>query len=220
MNGFTPAQVKAIAGWTEQRDALLRDIGLLSPELEAKQKASIEAGQNLAALHVQIGEAKGRLSEIQALEERHKTSVSIEVSELEARKSRLEAECIAQEDELNASKREQGIVISATAALAHGNDTMKDQATIVEKVVGQVIETSKNAISDIKTKTDEVRAVALEVIDKGNENVKQTNIVLEKMPKFIFNLQRPIPVRRTYPPGHPNAPVSAPEIPIEAVQVN
>jgi len=205
MNGFTPAQVKAIQGWTEQRDSLLRDIGLLSPELEAKQNASVEAGQNLAALHIQIGEAKGRLAELTALEDRHRTSVAIDVAELDARKSRLEAECQSKEDESKTWDARKVEHTSAIETLVLAHDKMSDQATIVEQVVGQVIEVSKNAVSDIKTSMAEIRTIATEVIEKGNANVTQTNIVLEKLPKYIFELQRPIPIRRTYPAGHPNA---------------
>ncbi len=198
MNGFTPAQVQAIKGWTEQRDALLRDIGLLSPELEAKQKATVEAGQNLAALHVQIGEAEGRLSVLIALEDRHRTSVAIDVSELDARKSRLEAECKAKEDESKAWDARQVGHISAIDALVLAHDKMSDQATIVDQVVGRVIETSKNAVSEMKTTMGEIRTVATEVIEKGNANIAQTNIVLEKLPRYVFELQRPIPIRRAY----------------------
>jgi outer membrane lipoprotein-sorting protein len=44
----------------------------------------------------------------------------------------------------------------------------------------------------------EVQIVVTQVIEKGNENVKQTGIVLEKLPRYIFELQKPIRIRRAY----------------------
>ena len=80
---------------------------------------------------------------------------------------------------------------------------MADQAAIVDKVVGQVIQVSQDHIVKAHEAMADVAAIHTSVIEKANENLKQTGIVLEKMPKFIFDMQRPIPVRRTYPVGHP-----------------
>lgn len=202
---FTPAQVAAIKGWTEQRDALLADIRVASIELDEKQKASTEAGQNLAALHVSIGEANGRIAELMAFEERTRTSLPLDIIELEARKTRLESECAALDARGDAAHTEYALISGATSILMLANDTMKDQAAIVKSVTGDIIELSKTHLGDAKTIMLEVSAIANKVIDRGNENVKQAGIVIEKMPKIIFDMQRPIPVRRTYPPGHPHA---------------
>lgn len=208
MNGFTPAQVKALQTWTEQRDALLRDLGVYSAELETTKAADTAAGLALADKHRQIAEAEGRLSVLDRLEETKKNSVSIEVAELEARKSRLETECAAQEGEMNASKREQGVVLGSTTALIAANKMMGDQAQIVKSVVSDLIETSKLALSDTKGIMADIKTISDQVIEKSTANIGQTNIILEKLPKYVFELQRPIPIRRKYPEGHPNAPVT------------
>jgi len=75
---------------------------------------------------------------------------------------------------------------------------MADQAKIVNQVVGEIIETSTLHTNEMKTIMGDIKFIATEVIEKGNENVKQTNIVLEKLPRYIFELQKPIPIRRTY----------------------
>jgi chromosome segregation ATPase len=203
MNGLTPQQQKVIQTWTEERDNLLREIGNYTTELNTLKESTKAQADAFSDLQQSIAEANGRIAELSALEERMRTSLSTDVAELTARKSRLEAECIAKEDELNGSKREQGVVLGATTALIAANSTMKDQAAIVDSVVGQLIETSEKAISDVKVSMAEILAVTTEVIDKGNENISQTGIILEKLPRYIFELQKPIPVRRTYaaPPG-------------------
>ena len=203
MDNLTPAQRKVIQTWTEERDKLLRDIGLYSSELEEKKKLNADAGLAFADLEKSIAEAKGRLAEINALEERMRISLSTDVAELTARKSRLEAECVSKEAELKTWDARKAETVASIESLVLAHDRMSDQATIVDQVVGKVIETSKIAVSDMKTTMAEIHAIATTVIEKSNENISQANIVIDKMPKIIFDMQRPIPVRRTYPIGHP-----------------
>lgn len=198
MNNVTQAQTKVIETWTEKRDSLLREIGILETEYATKRKDLTEAGTNLDSLHRSIAEAKGRLAELTALEERHKTSVSLEVAELEARKSRLQGECLAEENKIKKAAEQQTQIGNSITILSQAHDKMADQAAIVNRVVGEIIETSVNHVSETKKNMSEIRSVTLEVIEKGNENVKQTGIVLDKLPRYIFELQKPIPIRRAY----------------------
>lgn len=201
MNTFTPAQQKAIQSWTEQRDGLLREIGNYSSELDVLKASTKSEGLALADLHRSISQARGRLEELAALEERHRGSVSTDVYELEVRKSRLEGECLLLEEQKKGASEQYSILTTAIAELQSAHDTMKDQASIVNRVTGELIQTSQAHISESKTMMSEIRTVFGAVIDKGNENVKQTGIILEKLPKYIFELQRPIPVRRRFANG-------------------
>lgn len=196
MNGITPAQIKVIETWTEQRDTLLREIGVYQTQYNDLKKSTTDAGSALAELHRQISESRGRLAELEALEERWRTSLSSDIAELEVRKSRLEGEVAVEEDKLKASKEKHVIVISSIDALSSAHDKMSDQAAIVNKVVGEVIETTQTHFSEVRGIFAEVKAISDEVITKGNENIKQTGIILDKLPRYIFELQRPIPVRR------------------------
>ncbi len=208
MPQHTPAQIKAIQAWTEERDSLLRDIGIYSVELEALKKDTKGEGLALADLHRSISEARGRLAELDALEARYRNSLSTDIATLEVRKSRLEGECVLLEEKLKGGNEKYEIVTAATAVLEAAHDVMKDQSAIVNRVVGEIITTSQTHTSEMGTIMAEIRTIATEVIEKGNTNVAQTNIILEKLPKYIFELQKPIPVRRTYPAGHPNAGIS------------
>lgn len=198
MNQFTPAQVKAIETWTEKRDALLREIGVYESRLQVVKKDCIDSGLSLEDIHKQIAEARGRLAELDALEERHKNSISVVVSELEVRKTRLETECTAMEKRLKDGAESEAQISTSIKVLSEAHDKMSDQAKIVNKVVGEIIETSQTHTAEMNTIMANIRTVSTEVITKSNENVKQTNIILEKLPRYIFELQKPIPVRRAY----------------------
>lgn len=205
MNNLTPAQLKVIQAWTEERDALRTEIGTLTIDRDSLSESVKAEAASLTDIQNRIAEMRGRIAELDALEERRRTSVATDVAELEARKSRLEGECAAKESELRILDEHKADKVSSIETLSLVHDKMSDQAKIVDEVVGQVIATSQEAVSGMKITMAEIETVALNVIAKSNENLTQTNIVLEKMPKFIFDMQRPIPVRRTYPAGHPNA---------------
>lgn len=198
MNNFTPVQQKAIQSWADQRDKLLKEIGVYATERDSRKREANDEALRLADLHISIAEARGRIAELNALEERIRTSVSTDVSELEVRKSRLEAECVEKEKELEAASEEHRLIVSNTFDLMSAHDVMKDQAQIIRSTVGDIISMGTAYLSDSKERMTEIRTIATEVIEKGNENVKQTNIVLEKLPRYVFELQRPIPVRRAY----------------------
>lgn len=198
MNNLTAAQLKVIQTWTEQRDLLLREIGQYTTELEALQKSGKEAGLNLADIHNGIAEARGRIAELAALEERVRGSVPNDIAELEVRKSRLQSECAALDERMRAGSEKYVIVMTAVSELQSAHDIMKDQAAIVNRVVGEIIQTSQLHTSDMKTIMSEIKTISDQVIEKGNANIAQAGIILEKLPKYIFELQRPIPVRRVY----------------------
>jgi chromosome segregation ATPase len=200
----TPQQAKAIQTWAEQRDGLLREIGVRTTELNDLRAQGVQAGAALKDLHEQIAEARGRLAELDALEERRRTSVAVDVAELEIRKSRLEVECAAMEASLAEARAARDATAEAAADLAAAHGVIKDQTQLAKDLVSGIIESGKLHLSDAKVLMSDIRTVAAEVIEKGTENVRQTSIVLEKLPRYIFELQKPIPVRRAYrvPRGH------------------
>lgn len=198
MNQFTPTQEKVIETWTEKRDNLLREIGILETRKAELSGENTQAGLNLDEFNRSIAEVRGRLAELDALEERKKDSLSIEVAELEARKSRLEGECTEKDKAIEVATREEKRISDSITLLSDAHGKMADQASIVNRVVGEMIQTTQAHVLETKTVMNEIRTVASEIIEKGNENVKQTGIILEKLPRYIFELQKPIPLRRTF----------------------
>ena len=198
MTDLTHAQAETMQTWAQERDTLLGEISILASQKEALGVELVTAGLNLDELSKTIELSKGRIKELEALEERTRGSLSVDIAELQVRKSRLEGECLAKEldsDRLSIMNDEKKLAIDM---LSSALNIMKDQAKVVNDVAGQIIETSKTHLSDVKVIADEIKTVTSEVIKKANENVEQTNIVLEKLPRYVFELQKPIPIRRAY----------------------
>lgn len=204
MNQYTPAQLNAIRTWTEERDSLRTEIGALTTDRDGIAQSNREGAEALTDLNNRIAEARGRLAELETSEDRRRNSVANDVAELEARKSRLEGECTAKEDALKVLDSRQEEKVSNIETLSAAHDRMSDQSAIVDQVVGQVIEKSTGHISHMTEKVREMDEAVSGVITKSKENIEQANIVIPKMARFVFDSQRPVPVRRTYPVGHPH----------------
>lgn len=206
MNQLTTAQLKVIQTWTEQRDALLREIGIYTTQLDGLQNSTKEAAASLTDIQHQISECRGHIETLLALEERMRGSVPNDIAELEVRKTRLQGECTELDIRIAAGMHQYGVITTAVANLESAHKTMEDQAAIVGRVVGEIIQTSQVHTSEMKTIMENVRTVAVQVIEKSDKNIAQADIVLNKLTMHIIDRQRPIPVRRTYPIGHPHAP--------------
>lgn len=205
MKNYTPQQVQSIQGWTEERDGLLRDIGNYSTQLQETIKSTKQAAINKADIDIQVAEARGRLSEIETHETYRRTSLPNDIAELEIRKSRLEEECLALSNKKAEKEREYETVCNATKDIIAAHDTMKDQSGIVDRVVGEIIQTSEKHTSEMKTIMSEIQTISNSIMDRGNEVLSKTQTLLDSIPKLIVSLQRSLRVRRIYPEGHPNA---------------
>lgn len=211
MNGYTPAQTKVIETWTEQRDALLREIGVLQTEASDLAKNNREASAAFTDIQNRILKAEGRLAEIERFEEQRKTLVSAEVAELEARKSKLEAECIERERAVEVAAAKEFESFAKITSLADAASKWEGQANILTETVGTIVRMGEKHLSETAALSEKMSSVMSEVITKGDENVKQTGVVLEKLPRYIFELQRPIPLRRSYAVPVPKGTVIEPE---------
>jgi len=194
----TPAQKNAILTWTEQRDNLLKEIGVLNTEKEAIHKANKEQAESADELRLKSAEIQGRLDVLEVLENRQKSSLSIEIVELEKRKSQLETEITAKEAESKVFDKTKVEKMTSIELLSMVHTKVSEQTKVLEETVGKVIKSAETHTSNMVEMVSNIETIATQVIDKSNKNVEQTNIVLEKLPRYIFELEKPIPIRRAY----------------------
>ena len=194
----TPAQKNAILTWTEQRDNLLKEIGVLKTEKEAIQKENKEEAASAEELRLKSAEIQGRIDVLEVLENRQKSSLSIEIVELEKRKSQLETEITAKEAESKVFDKTKVEKMTSIELLSMVHTKVSEQTRVLEETVGKVIKSAETHTSNMVEMVSNIETIATQVIDKSNKNVEQTNIVLEKLPRYIFELEKPIPIRRAY----------------------
>lgn len=196
-------QRKRLRSWEYQRDHILKDLEEVQNKLQTARaeydltkKSNIDAGQAFSALEKQIAETKGRLSELQALEDRTKNSVSNDVVKLIEQKSKLDIEIQNKNSELFDIESKKESLLKDIDGLVLLHDKVFDKTKITEEILGKMVSVSQTNISDINAFVDKLKRVVEKVIEKANKNVAQTDIVLGKLPKYIFEMAKPLPVRR------------------------
>jgi len=132
------------------------------------------------------------------LENRQKSSLSIEIVELEKRKSQLETEIEAKEAESKVFDKTKVEKMTSIELLSMVHTKMSEQTKSLEETVSRVLKSAETHTSNMVEMVSNIETIATQVIDKSNKNVEQTNIVLKQLPRYIFELQKPIPVRRAY----------------------
>jgi len=205
MDTLTPAQQEALRTWAQKRDSLVREIASLTTERDSVKKEADAEASRLTDLRLQEAEIRGSIAVLKEYEDRVKDSRSVEVVDLVTRKSDLESDIVELEMKVASAKREYATVVLATADLRDSNETAKENQKTVTSLLHEMKSTNLSHLIQARSTVESMRDIHNEVIKRADENLAQTSIVLEKLPKYIFELQRPLPVRRHYPIGHPHA---------------
>lgn len=193
---MTPGQQQKLTSWAEQRDELIRVIADLETRKNLLDTSNKEAAESFTELTNRISHAKGKLEEILALEERVAGSTRQDIVELLTQKSRLESEIETKKAEITGLDKEKALIVEMITTMSSTYKDVFDKVRVLENFVQRVKEISGNNIVDITTVFTELKSSCEEIIKINGDNVSQTKIILEKLPKYIFELQKPIPIRR------------------------
>lgn len=196
MNEFTPEQKKQLKTWAFQRDALLRDIETLTE----KKNGLVTTNNNLAGsntdIQTQINRAEGRLEEINKKEEERKNLLSTEVADLITEKGKLQSELPALAKEIGSLTIRKNLMIENIDTLVTIHEKVFEKFGTIESIVGHVKDVSHEnlvAIDGLFTKLTDGLTKLAEKTDKSNAGA---DVILEKLPRWIFELQRPISLKR------------------------
>jgi len=196
MNGLTAQQKESLKTWSDQRDALLREVSLLQNQKDTLQKESIVLGQSNNELQLSIAENKGRLIEIKEVEDRYRNSLSNDIAKFIAEKSKIEEEIVTKKEQLKLVESKKDEVISSINVLLKTHDQFFDRLSSLETIAEDIQKVSKVNINELKSFANDLKKSFEDVIAVNTSNVAQTKIILDKLPRYIFELQKPIPVRR------------------------
>lgn len=195
MEEITPEQKKQLGRWAIERDAILEEISRLKIEENALNERNISLANSNTDLETRINQSIGRLAELDKQEETRKNLVSIEVADLEKKKTALENQIPSLDKEISAKISEINILANTLLTVTDVHGKVFDKASILDQIVEHVTKVSSQNITDIEIFMTLLKKSIQEIVDKNSKNVEQTNIILEKLPRYIFELQKPIPIR-------------------------
>jgi len=196
MEEFTQEQKKQLNRWAVERDEILESISKLKSEETALKKININLSNSNTDIENRTNQAIGRLNEIEKQEESRKNLISIEVANLEKQKTALENQIPSLEVKVNDLTSQISLVTSILTNITDVHEKVFDKVNSMDKIIEHVTRVSSQNIHDIDEFMGLLKTSIQEIIDKNTKNVQSTDIILEKLPKYIFELQKPIPIRR------------------------
>ncbi len=192
----TPEQQNSMKAWAVRRDEILRDIAQLKVEQGQIIASNIDGNEAFSEVQGRITHTIGRLDELDRLEETKKTTVSKDIADLQSIKTNLETDISGKKALIGELDTRFNLLTTTIATLVDVHDKVFDKTSIMEEMVGHVTRLSQENIVDLNTYFGKLKASIQEIVDKNSLNVEQTNIVLSKIHKYIFELQKPIPIKR------------------------
>jgi methyl-accepting chemotaxis protein len=193
-----PEQKQQLNSWALQRDNLLGDLAVKQIENDRLTTANKELAASLTKIQEEINQSIGRLDEMTKKEAEFEYLTNVKNAELSSTKTMLETK-------IEDFQKEIDIFVSNKKVLAETIDTLVDvHDSVFERIndLDKNIEEARRISSENLVETNNL-LIALKgefkkLIDVNAENVEKTNVVINQLPRIIFDLQKDIFERKQF----------------------
>jgi predicted nucleic acid-binding Zn-ribbon protein len=190
MEEITPEQKAYLATFAGRRDAALLEISNLQIAKEKLEKSNKEIANSYSDTEARMNKVLGRIDELKKKEAELPLLISKEIAGLQSHKSILESEITNLTKLVGVlSTQKASLEKDVSSALATFN-TVKDETSILDRVVDHVTKVSVDNARDINMIVADLKKSLEEIIAVNAKNVKETNIVLDKLPRMVVELQK------------------------------
>jgi len=190
MNEFTKEQQTQLKTWAEQRDELLLEIQNLRTEKEKLEITNKDWAVSSTDIESRMLVIQGRIDELKIKESELPEVISKEVAFLESKKSTLESEITILGKLIDVLTPQKASLESDIEKALATFEVVKGETLLLDKVVGQVTQVSKSNTDKINLLVSDLAASLEEIIAVNRKNVFETNVVLEKLPAMLMELQK------------------------------
>ena len=187
---LTTEQQDNLKTWAGQRDGILSQISILTAESERLQIINNNLTVSNTDIEARMNEVRGRIEELKTKETELPLVISKEVATLQSQKNTLEVEITSLTKIVEIlTTRKTSLESDVSFALSTFN-AIKDEASMLEKVVDKVTMVSADNTSKINYLVNDLAKSLEEIIAVNRKNVAETNIVIEKLPAMIVEAQK------------------------------
>lgn len=187
---FTKEQKDQLKTWAEQRDEILLAISNLRTEEEKLQQVNKELAESNSDIEARMYEIRGRIEELKIKEAELPPVMLKEVAFLESKKSTLESEITLLAKMLEVLKPQKESLESDIAQALAIFEVVKGETLLLEKVVDKVTVASKTNTDMINLLVANLAKSLEEIIVVNKKNVTETNVVIDKLPAMMLELQK------------------------------
>jgi len=189
-NELLPEQKDQLKTWAGQRDAILSEISNLELAQEKIKADNVGLTSSYTDIEERMKVIQGRIEELKIKEAELPLLISKEVANLESKKTCLESE-VTNLAKLVAVLTDQKASLEKDVSFALSTfDTIKDEALLLDKIVGHVTQVSDKNVKKIDDLVIGLSNSLEEIIAVNKKNVYETNIVIDKVPAMIMEAQK------------------------------
>lgn len=187
---ITPEQKDKLTTWAGERDAILLEISNLELDREQIKKENVGLTDSYTDIHNRMKVIQGGIEELKIKEAELPLLISKDVANLESKKTSLESE-ITNLAKIVKILTDQKSSLGEDVAFALSTfSTVKDEALLLDKVVGHVTQVSEKNEKKINDLVTDLGTSLEEIIKVNKKNVEETNVVIEKVPAMLIELQK------------------------------
>lgn len=187
---FTKEQKGQLTNWVIQRDSLLNEISNLRDIESNIRRVNKELANSNSDIEYRMNVIQGRIEELKIKEADLSKVISKEVAELKTKKSTLEAEINNLSKLLNVLTPQKTSLESDIEKALTTFEAIKGESLLLNKVVDKVTVVSKTNSDKIDLLVSNLAKSLEEIIKVNKKNVFETNVVIEKLPVILMELQK------------------------------
>jgi len=183
-------QKNKLKSWVEERDSILSEISILRDEKEKLLKSNREISESYTRTCDEINQSKGRLLELDIKEKEVNDILSTELADTLIKKNELESKIPILEKQVSILESEKKSLIDSIETLQSINSGFFTKNIELEKQIGGIIELNEKNVNVVTSMMESLKVSTKELIDINKKNVEETNIVIDKLPRMVVELQK------------------------------
>jgi len=190
MDEFTKEQKAQLKTWAEQRDELLLEISGLKTSEEKLRSINTELASSNSDIESRMLIIQGRIEELKIKESELPLVISKEIALLESKKTSLQTEIEVTIKLLDILKAQKAPLESDIEKALSIFEVIKGESLLLEKINDKVATVSQGNAEKINSLVSNLAVSLEEIISVNRKNVLETNIVIEKLPAMMMELQK------------------------------
>jgi chromosome segregation ATPase len=187
---ITQEQKEQLSTWAGQRDNLLSEISVLQDLKSKLQEENKAVADSYTDIVTQTNVVIGRIEELKKKESELPSLISKEVASLESQKTTLESEVSSLKETISILVPQKESLQKDISFAVSLFDSVKNETLTLEKIVEHVSKVSENNKFVIEELVETLKKSTAEVVAVNQKNVSETNLVLEKLPAMLVELQK------------------------------
>lgn len=184
--------------WSAKRDALLSEISVKESESKRLSEINRVLAESNTEIENKIIGSRGRMAELDKQEEEYALTIGIEVNDLIVQKTKLQTERESLVQEINTLTSQKNVLSEVVTTMQTVHDKLFISAHAMDQVVGDVGKINSENVTTINNLLGQAVQSLQTIIDVNALNVQKTNVVINDLPRIIFDLQRDILERKKF----------------------